>query len=195
MALTPSNMLPLGTKGPNFTLPDTISGRELSLYKKLRGEKGTLIIFSCNHCPFVIHVIEEIVNIAKIYASKGISSVMISANDVITHPQDSPENMKIFAQKYVFTFPYLYDESQQVAKAYDAACTPDFYLFDEQMQCIYRGQLDEARPGNDIAITGKDLRKAMDYLLAHKTLDFNQKPSLGCSIKWKTKKQLPKHFY
>ncbi|PWL30239.1 thioredoxin family protein [uncultured Roseivirga sp.] len=184
MARTPSNMLPLGTKAPNFTLPDTISGKTVSL-DKLKSDKATVIMFICNHCPFVKHVDEAIVSLAKDYQARGVSFIAISSNDVENYPQDSPELMKEEAEKVGYTFPYLYDETQEVAKAYDAACTPDFYVFDKDLKCAYRGQLDDSRPGNDKPVTGKDLRAALDEILEGKEVSAPQIPSLGCNIKWK----------
>lgn len=184
MARTPSNMLPLGTKAPHFELPDTISNQELSL-NNLKGENGTVIMFICNHCPFVIHVNEELVNIANEYNSKGISFIAISSNDVENYPQDAPHLMTEHALENKYPFPYLYDESQEVARAYDAACTPDFYLFDSELKLTYRGQLDNSRPGNGIPVTGEDLRNAIQHTLNQTVIDFTQKPSIGCNIKWK----------
>ena len=184
MARTPSNMLPLGTKAPNFKLFDTISGTSVSL-NSAKGEKGTVVMFICNHCPFVIHVNPMIVELAKKYQEKGIAFVAISSNDVENYPQDSPDLMKQKAKEEGYTFPYLYDETQEVAKAYDAACTPDIYLFDPQLTLVYRGQLDGSRPGNDVPLTGSDLKKAMDAILEGKEVEQDQKPSLGCNIKWK----------
>ncbi|TBN04911.1 thioredoxin family protein [Hyunsoonleella flava] len=184
MARTPSNMLPLGTKAPDFSLLDTVSNSVLSL-NALKGERGMVILFICNHCPFVIHVNSELVAIANEYKSKGINVIAISSNDVENYPQDSPEKMKVHAQTEGYPFPYLYDETQDVAKAYDAACTPDFYVFDDNLELVYRGQLDDSRPGNDIPLTGKDLRHALDCLIENKENTANQKPSIGCNIKWK----------
>ena len=184
MARTPSNMLPLGTKAPNFTLPDTVSGKTVSL-DELKSDKATVIMFICNHCPFVKHVDEAIVSLTKDYQAKGVSVIAISSNDVENYPQDSPELMKEEAEKVGYTFPYLYDETQEVAKAYDAACTPDFYVFDKDLKCAYRGQLDDSRPGNDKPVTGKDLRAALDEILEGKEVSAPQIPSLGCNIKWK----------
>ena len=184
MARTPSNMLPLGTQAPDFNLPDTVSGQSLSL-QGVRGKQGTLIMFICNHCPFVKHVDEGIVTMANDYQTKGISFVAISSNDVVNYPQDSPELMKQEAENVGYDFPYLFDESQEVAKAYDAACTPDFYLFDSELKCIYHGQMDGSRPENEIPVSGEDLRDAMDALLNGTAIDENQIPSLGCGIKWK----------
>lgn len=185
MARTYSNMLELGTVAPNFILPDTVSNQDKSL-AELRGEKGTVIMFICNHCPFVIHVNEGLVKVANDYQQKGISFVAISSNDVINYPDDSPELMKEVALKEKYPFPYLYDETQEVAKAYDAACTPDLYVFDADLKLVYRGQLDDSRPQNGIPVTGNDLRYALDCLLDNKENHCPQKPSMGCNIKWKS---------
>ncbi|TYP72932.1 thioredoxin family protein [Aquimarina intermedia] len=184
MARTPSTMLPLGTKAPNFTLIDTVTGSLFSLEKE-KIEKGVVIMFICNHCPFVIHINEEIVRIANDYRTQGFSFIAISSNDVENYPQDSPILMRKIARENNYTFPYLYDETQEVAKAYQAACTPDFYLFDTELKLIYRGQLDDSRPGNGIPVNGKDLRSAMDAVLRNTKVSSNQKPSIGCNIKWK----------
>ncbi len=184
MALTPSNMLPLGTKAPDFNLIDTKDNQTKSL-NQLKGNKGTLVMFICNHCPFVIHVNKELVKLANDYKPNGINCIAISSNDVENYPQDSPDKMKTHAKENHYPFPYLYDETQEVAKAYDAACTPDFFLFNEDLKLVYTGQLDGSRPGNDIPVTGKDLRAAMDALLNNETINPNQKPSMGCNIKWK----------
>lgn len=184
MALTPSNMLALETQAPDFNLFDTITHKKLAL-QNLKGEKGTVIMFVCNHCPFVIHVNSEIVSIANTYSKKGISFIAISSNDVVNYPQDSPEKMTIHAKENNYPFPYLYDETQDVAKAYDAACTPDFYVFNQDLKLKYRGQLDDSRPGNSITPSGKDLRHALDSLLENKENTAVQKPSIGCNIKWK----------
>jgi peroxiredoxin len=184
MANTPSNMLALGSKAADFELIDTVSDRKMSL-KKLRGNKGTVVFFICNHCPFVIHVNQELVRIANEYISKGVSFIAISSNDVGNYPQDRPELMKKTAEDFAYPFPYLYDETQEVAKAYDAACTPDTYVFDENLNLVYRGQIDHSRPGNGVAVTGSDLRNALDHLLNNKGIVENQKPSMGCNIKWK----------
>ena len=183
MADTPSNMLPLGTKAPPFELMDTVSGKTLSL-NGLKGGIGTIILFICNHCPFVIHINPEITKMAKEYQEKGISFIAISSNDIINYPQDAPHLMKQKAKEAGYGFPYLYDETQEVAKAYRAACTPDIYLFDKALGLVYRGQLDDSRPGNDIPVTGKDLRDAIEALIAGREINPNQKPSIGCSIKW-----------
>ncbi|WP_367914362.1 thioredoxin family protein [Leadbetterella sp. DM7] len=187
MALTASNMMNLGTAAPGFCLPDVISGKELSL-EELRGTKGTLIMFICNHCPYVIHVMPEIIRLAADYRSQGIGLVAISSNDVVAYPEDSPGKMKEFAGTWEMAFPYLYDETQQVARAYDAACTPDFYLFDSELKLAYRGRLDESRPRveNPKPLTGKDLRGALNALLSGQLLSEIQFPSMGCNIKWKS---------
>lgn len=184
MARTPSNMLPLGTKAPSFKLMDTISDVTLGL-DDVKGEKGTVVMFICNHCPFVKHVNHQLVLLAKEYTDKEIGFVAISSNDVENYPQDAPDLMKENAREEGYPFPYLYDATQAVARAYDAACTPDFYLFDSRLNLVYRGQLDDSRPGNGIAVTGKDLRKALDNLLAGEPQAEDQKPSIGCNIKWK----------
>lgn len=184
MSRTLSNMIPLRTKAPNFDLIDTISNKNLSL-NSLKGNKATVIFFICNHCPFVIHVNEELVRIANDFSEKAISFIAISSNDIVNYPQDSPELMKKTALNLNYPFPYLFDETQEVAKAYDAACTPDTYVFDENLELIYRGQLDNSRPGNGILVTGKDLRNALQNLLDGNEVLQNQKPSIGCNIKWK----------
>ncbi len=184
MANTPSNMIPLGTKAPDFNLFDTVSDSHLSL-QQIKGEIGTVIMFICNHCPFVIHINSEIVKIANNYTEKGIQFIAISSNDIVNYPQDSPEKMKVLAKNENYPFPYLYDESQEVAKAYDAACTPDLYVFNNQLKLTYRGQLDDSRPGNNLPVTGKDLKHALDCLIANKENTTIQKPSIGCNIKWK----------
>ena len=184
MARTPTTQIPLGFTAPNFNLPDTISGNDVSL-KDIQGTKGTVVMFMCNHCPFVIHVIEEIVNVANDYQSKGFGFVAISSNDVENYPEDAPNKMKLFAEQYRFSFPYLYDETQEIAKAYDAACTPDFSVFDKELSCVYRGQLDDARPENGAPNDGADLRGVLDALFEGKEIAADQKPSLGCNIKWK----------
>ena len=183
MARTSSNMLPLGTKAPYFSLIDTISDHVLDL-NNLKGNIGTVIMFICNHCPFVIHVNKELVSIANDYKKKGINCIAISSNDVINYPQDSPEKMKAHAKTEGYPFPYLYDENQTVAKAYDAACTPDFYVFNSNLELTYRGQLDDSRPGNTIPVTGTDLRYALDCLINNTKNDTLQEPSIGCGIKW-----------
>ena len=184
MARTTSNTVELGTLAPNFNLKDTNSNEWFS-FQDLKGEKGTLVVFICNHCPFVHHVIDEIVMIANDYRVQGIGIITISSNDVVKFPQDAPELMTEFAFQNKFEFPYLYDETQEVAKAYNAACTPDFYLFDNQDKLVYHGQLDDSRPGNGIPLSGNDLRGAIDSVIYNRTINPDQKPSLGCNIKWK----------
>jgi len=184
MSRTASNMIPLGTNAPEFTLFDTVSGIEVSLSEK-RGERATVIFFICNHCPFVIHVNDELVRIANQYSDKGIFFIAISSNDVQNYPQDAPLLMKKTAIELKYPFPYLYDETQDVAREYDAACTPDNYVFDHNLTLVYRGQLDESRPGNGVPLTGKDLRNALDCLIDRKENTQIQKPSIGCNIKWK----------
>jgi len=184
MAATPSNMMPLGTMAPDFNLTDTISGKKKSLHE-LKSEKATVITFICNHCPFVKHVQKGLVKLAKDYIPSGISFVAINSNDVKAYPDDSPERMKEVAKQLGYPFPYLYDESQDIARAYGAACTPDFYIFDKDLKCVYRGQMDDSRPSNDIPVTGKDIRAALDAILAGKPVSEEQKPSIGCNIKWK----------
>ncbi|PKB43852.1 peroxiredoxin [Cellulophaga sp. RHA19] len=184
MARTPSNMLALGTVAPNFNLLDTTTDTFIAL-DSCKGEKGTVIAFICNHCPFVIHVNPELVKIANDYKSKGFNFVAISSNDVINYPQDAPNLMAKVAIENKYSFPYLYDESQEIAKAYDAACTPDFYLFNSDLKLVYRGQLDDSRPGNGIPLNGRDLRNALDALYKGELINPEQKPSIGCNIKWK----------
>ncbi|NAS32637.1 redoxin domain-containing protein [Flavobacteriaceae bacterium R38] len=185
MARTESNMLPLETQAPDFNLIDTISEKKLSL-NDLKGNKATVIMFICNHCPFVIHVNKEIVHLANDYKDKGVEFIAISSNDVENYPQDAPHLMKQNAIEHHFSFPYLYDETQEVARDYDAACTPDFYIFDTDLLLKYRGQLDDSRPGNGIPVTGKDMRNALDTILQGNTISRVQKPSIGCNIKWKS---------
>ncbi|MDT8347142.1 MAG: thioredoxin family protein [Flavobacteriaceae bacterium] len=184
MARTESNMLPLGTKAPDFELLD-VRTNKLRNFSKVKGKHGTVVMFICNHCPFVKHVLEEIVRLANDYTVQGFGFIAISSNDIINYPEDAPENMVKIAYQYHFPFPYLYDETQETAKAYDAACTPDFYLFDSESRLVYRGQLDDSRPGNRLQVTGRDLREAMDNILSNKPQRAVQKPSLGCNIKWK----------
>ena len=184
MALTPTKSIPLGFSAPDFKLIDQISGKALT-YNDIKSEKGTLVMFICNHCPYVKHIIQELVAIGKEFMPKGIGMVAINANDAVNYPEDSPEKMKVFAAENDFLFPYLYDEIQEVAKAYDAACTPDFDLFDAENRCVYRGQLDNSRPGNEVPVSGKDLRAALNLVLEGKKVPENQIPSTGCNIKWK----------
>ncbi|WGK65111.1 thioredoxin family protein [Croceiramulus getboli] len=184
MARTASTMLPLGTSAPDFTLLDTLEQEMISL-SDVQGERGTVIMFICNHCPFVKHVLDEIVRVANDYRILGFGFAAISSNDVVNYPQDHPIQMHRIAQEFNFTFPYLYDESQACAKAYQAACTPDFYLFDNELKLVYRGQLDDSRPGNGIPVNGRDLREALDNLFNSRPQSSLQKPSIGCNIKWK----------
>ena len=183
MALTTSTMLPLGTVAPAFRLPDT-DGNIVSI-DDFNGAPALLVSFICNHCPYVKHVRQELARLGKEYQGKGVAVVGISSNDVTTHPEDSPRMMAREKAEVGYTFPYLYDETQQVALAYKAACTPDFYVFDKDQKLVYRGQLDGSRPGNPIPITGKDLRAALDAALAGKPVSDDQRPSIGCNIKWK----------
>jgi len=184
MARTPSTMVTLGTKAPDLLLPDTVSGKQLSL-KDVKGQTATMIMFICNHCPFVKHINEELVRLANDYKNKGIGFVAISSNNVINHPDDSPGLMTQVAKQLKYPFPYLYDESQVTAKAYDAACTPDFFIYDKDLQLVYRGQLDDSRPGNEIPVTGKDIRQALDCIINNEPVPQEQRPSIGCNIKWK----------
>jgi len=177
-------MVALGTLAPDFTLGDTVSGKNVSL-KNVKGDIATIIMFICNHCPFVKHVNPELVKLANDYKDKGIGFVAINANDVINHPEDSPALMTQVAKQLRYPFPYLYDESQEVAKAYDAACTPDFFIYDKDLRLVYRGQLDDSRPGNEIPVTGKDIRNALDCLINAQPVPELQRPSIGCNIKWK----------
>ena len=189
MVRTPSTMLPLGTAAPDFSLPN-IDGRPVSL-ADVAGERGTVVMFICNHCPFVKHVADQLAVLGRDYLPRGIGFVAISANDVATHPADSPEQMVHEAEERGYPFPYLYDETQEVAKAYHAACTPDFYLFDARRSLVYRGQLDPSRPGGDTPVTGRDLRDAIDALLGGLPPIAEQIPSLGCNIKWKAGNEPP----
>ena len=183
MARTPSNMIPLGTELPGFDLPDTVSGGMFSS-RQLAG-KVSVVMFICNHCPYVKFVNDELVKLANDYIKKGVAFVAISSNDVVNYPEDSPEKMKQTALELNYPFPYLYDESQEVARAFDAACTPDFYVFDKNQKLVYRGQLDDARPSLNMPVTGKDLREALENVLAGKPVSELQRPSIGCNIKWK----------
>ncbi len=177
-------MMPLGTIAPDFTLPDTLSNDDLS-WEDISGENGTLVIFICNHCPHVHHMIKEFSALAREWKKQGIGVVAISSNDVENYPDDSPEKMTEFGRSIGFGFPYLYDESQEVARAYNAVCTPDPYLFDQNNKCYYRGQIDASRPGNNIPVSGKDLSSAIIDLLEGKDHPEPQVPSIGCNIKWK----------
>lgn len=183
MALTESNMLPLGTEAPDFSLLDTVSGKELSL-ADIQSDKVTVIMFTCNHCPYVLHINEELVRLTTEYQAKDVAFAAISSNDIVNYPQDSPDKMKALAEDLGYPFPYLYDATQVVAKAYDAACTPDFYVFDADLKLRYRGRLCPSRPGSDIPVTGSDLRAAIDALLNKEAVTEQQYPSAGCNIKW-----------
>jgi thiol-disulfide isomerase/thioredoxin len=185
MAKTPSNMVSLGTKAPDFNLLDVTIDSFKSL-DELKGDKGTVIMFICNHCPYVKHVNTTIVEIAKKYQQSVIKFIAISSNDVLNYPEDSPELMKENAIEYNFCFPYLYDETQQTAIVYDAACTPDFYVYNSDLELVYRGQLDDSRPGNNIDCDGTDLVNAINCLCNNEINTRPQKPSIGCNIKWKT---------
>lgn len=184
MARTPSTMVALGSKAANFNLPDTVSGKQVSL-NAVKGDVATVIMFICNHCPFVKHVNAELVKLANNYKYKGIGFVAISSNDVVNYPDDSPALMARVAKQLNYPFPYLYDETQGVAKAYEAACTPDFFIYDKKLHLVYRGQLDDSRPGNEIPITGKDIRHALNCLINDEPVPEFQRPSIGCNIKWK----------
>ncbi len=183
MVMTASTMLPLGMSAPDFNLPD-IKGDMVSL-ADFKESSALLVIFMCNHCPFVKHVLHVMVDLIKEYQAKGVAVVGINSNDVVNFAEDSPEMMAEVAKESGFTFPYLYDETQKVAKAYRAACTPDFFLFDGERELVYRGQMDDSRPGNGIPVTGADLTAAIDAVLEGKQVTAEQKPSMGCNIKWK----------
>ena len=183
MALTPSTMLPLGTAAPDFKLPDT-NGKAVSL-SDFKDKSALLVLFICNHCPYVKHIRTGLAQLARDYLPRGVAIVGINSNDVANYPEDSPARMKEEVKSAGYTFPYLYDESQAVAKAYRAACTPDIYVFDKDHKLVYRGQFDDSRPGNGIPVTGKDLRAALDAVIAGKPVPPNQKASIGCNIKWK----------
>ena len=183
MALTPSNMLPLGTKAPEFSLPD-FDGKLVTLADGSI-DKPFLVMFICNHCPYVKHIRKELAQLTTEFQKKGLVVFGINSNDVKNYPEDSPEKMALEARTVKYTFPYLFDESQEVARAYQAACTPDFFLFDSQGLLVYRGQFDDSRPGNQVPVTGADLRKAMEAVLKEQNPLLNQKPSIGCNIKWK----------
>jgi peroxiredoxin len=187
MVAVNSTMLPLGTVAPDFDLPDT-QGKQVGL-ADFRGAQALLIAFICNHCPYVIHLQQAFVGLAREYQRRGVAFVAISSNDAVSYPADGPERMAEEARRAGYVFPYLYDESQDVAKTYRAACTPDFYLFDQNQRLVYRGQFDDSRPGNGVAPTGTNLRAALDALLAGRAVEANQRPSIGCNIKWKPGKE------
>ena len=184
MSLTPSNMIALGTKAPDFDLPDAVSGKLVSL-SAIKSDVATVIMFISNHCPYVKHINQQVVQLANEYIAKGVSFVAINSNDIVAEPDDSPDQMKKVAELSKYPFPYLFDETQEVAKAYDAACTPDFYIFDGSLKLVYRGQLDDSRPSNNIPSSGNDIREALNALLAGKVVSPRQRPSIGCNIKWK----------
>ena len=184
MALTPSNPFPLHTIAPEFSLEDSVTGKTFNL-QQLKGKQATVIMFICNHCPFVIHVNSKLVELANQFKSQGVNFIAISSNDVENYPQDAPDKMKEVAAENKYPFPYLYDPTQVVAKAYDAACTPDFYVFDKDLKSTYHGRLDDSRPGNEKPLTGKDLIAAINATLNNDTPLKNQLPSMGCNIKWK----------
>ena len=185
MSLTESTMLELGTIAPEFELIDVVTGNEVSLDHS-DGEKALLVMFICAHCPYVKHINEGLAALGRDYTGKPVAIVAISSNDAVTHPGDRPEGLKAQAETFGFNFPYLYDETQEVARAYKAACTPDFFLFDGEFKLVYRGQFDGSRPGNGIPVTGKDLRDAIDLVLAGEWVPTEQHASIGCNIKWKT---------
>ena len=184
MALTPSTMLPLGTLAPKFNLPDVVSGKTISL-TNFADKKALVVIFVSRHCPFVQHIKFELAKLGQDYKNRNVGFLAISSNDINTHPNDAPELLKDFAQEVDLSYPLLYDESQKAAKDFFAACTPDFFVFDRNRKLAYRGQLDDSRPKNDLPVTGQDLRKAINYVLADQEIIWQQKPSIGCNIKWK----------
>jgi peroxiredoxin len=184
MAATESTMLGLGTPAPDFRLPDVVSGQTIRL-ETFTGKKGLLVMFICRHCPYVKHIKDELSRMGKDYAAKPLGIVAISSNDAVQYPDDAPDGLRAMAKELDLTYPYCYDETQEAARAYQAACTPDFYLFDEIRHLVYRGQLDDSRPGNGIPVTGADLRAAIDAVLAGRPVNPRQKPSIGCNIKWK----------
>ena len=184
MVKTLSTMLELGTLAPDFNLPDVVSGRAISL-ASFGDEKAVLVMFICRHCPFVKHVQDELARLGADYRGRGVGIVAISSNDAAGYPDDAPERLKQMAEELGFTFPFCFDETQEVAKAYTAACTPDFFLFDEARTLVYRGQLDDSRPDSGKPVTGRDLRAAIDAVLSDRPVGADQRPSIGCNIKWK----------
>lgn len=192
MARTPTAKIGLGYIAHDFNLPNVVTELSVNL-ASVRGDNGTVVMFICNHCPFVVHVMDELIRIGNDHTERGIGFVAISSNDVANYPEDSPEKMKELALEKSFPFPYLYDETQEVAKAYFAACTPDFSVFDANDRCVYRGQLDDSRPGNSEPVNGKDLRNVLDLLIIGKPAPTDQKPSIGCNIKWKVGNE-PEYF-
>jgi len=185
MAHTESTMLALGTPAPDFQLPDVTSGKTISL-ADFRDKKAVLVMFICRHCPYVQHTQDQLSKLGKDYSGTGLGIVAISPNDAAAYPDDRPESLREMAAQLGFVFPYLYDESQETARAYSAACTPDFFLFDDSRRLVYRGQLDDSRPSNGKPVTGRDLRAAIDAVLAGRPVDQNQRPSIGCNIKWRS---------
>ena len=177
-------MIPLGSEAPDFRLPDVVSGGELSL-GDLKSDVATVLMFICNHCPYVKHLQDGLVEVSDEYIPKGVSFIAINSNDIENYPDDSPDRMKKVAEEKGYSFPYLFDETQEVARAYDAACTPDFFVYDRELKCVYRGQFDDSRPGNGKPVTGKDMRMALDSVIAGQTIEREQIPSIGCNIKWK----------
>ncbi|HYN14153.1 MAG TPA: thioredoxin family protein [Terriglobales bacterium] len=186
MAETPSTMAPLGVRAPHFRLPDMVTGRIVSL-DDYKTAPALLVMFICSHCPYVKHVREHLAQLVREYQARGVAAVAISSNDVAQFPEDGPDGMKEEARTVGYTFPYLFDQTQEVAKEYRAACTPDFFVFDKDRRLVYRGQMDDSRPSSDHPVTGKDLRAALDSVLAGRQVSADQKPSLGCNIKWKEK--------
>lgn len=186
MALTASTMLPLNTHAPDFSLLDTVSGKTLSL-QQLKSDKATVIMFICNHCPFVQHIQHKLVEVSTTYQKKGIQFIAISSNDVTAYPEDGPSEMKKIAQQFKYPFPYLFDPTQEVARAYQAACTPDFYIFNKDLSCVYRGRFDDSSPNRPTSVTGSSLTQALDCILSGKPIDPHQIPSQGCNIKWSEK--------
>ena len=184
MARTESTMMELGTSAPAFVLKDVITLHEVST-QALSGPRGLLVMFICRHCPFVKHLEKALAQLGRDYDGKGVGIVAVSSNDAASYPDDAPESLAVQARELGFTFPYVYDETQEVARAYDAACTPDFFLFDSALKLVYRGQFDDSRPGNGVPVTGRDLRAALDALIAGQPVSAEQRPSLGCNIKWK----------
>jgi thiol-disulfide isomerase/thioredoxin len=180
MSVTPSTMLPLGTRAPDFTLPDVVSGQTYTL----KSGQPTVVIFMCNHCPFVQHILPKLLEVSEHYQKKGINFIAINSNDIKSYPEDAPDKMKTLAAHKKFSFPYLFDETQEVAYQYQAACTPDFYLFDKELSCVYRGRFDNSTPSNGEPLTGQDLCNAMDNILTNTLPDKDQHPSVGCNIKW-----------
>ncbi len=184
MALTPSNSFEQGTQAHDFSLTDTVSDKILSL-TDVKGAVATVVMFICNHCPYVLHVNDGLIALANDYKNKGVGFVAISSNDVVNYPQDGPLQMKEQAEKLGYPFPYLYDETQEVAKVYNAACTPDLYVFDKELKSVYHGQLDSSRPGNGLPVTGEGIRNVLDVLIDGKEYNGQQLPGIGCNIKWK----------